>query len=201
MSGYKVETSACNIDRNWNQDDFCGKGLGVEGEGKIVNLRFHTCTASDRVERFIAITLETSIAYKVVLDQYGVEKPLDAKDYATSPRVLKPDALNELVAVPKELQSAKSSEIYPAQERRIELWAGAQTDARKLELNDEIHFRTDKDSFIIKKFFHTKMGSFVGLEGGQVMAEMSQVANSTNIGKLEQDDMSGCDSDEWGDDD
>jgi len=38
----------------------------------------------------------------------------------------------------------------------------------KLEIGDELHFLTDKDSFLIKKYFHTKMGSFEGLEGGQV---------------------------------
>lgn len=54
---------------------------------------------------------------------------------------------------------------------------------------------------MIKRYYHTKMGSFDGLEGGQVMSEMSQVANQQKLGKLEQDDMEGVDSDEWGDDD
>ena len=34
-------------------------------------LRFHTCTAKDRVERFIAITLNVNVAYKVAVDKYG----------------------------------------------------------------------------------------------------------------------------------
>ena len=43
-------------------------------------------------------------------------------------------------------------------------------------------------------------GTFEGLEGGQVMAEMSQVASGQNLTGLEQDAMEGVDSDEWGSD-
>ena len=39
-------------------------------------LRFHTCTAKDRVERFIAITLNVNVAYKVAVDKYGRSRTL-----------------------------------------------------------------------------------------------------------------------------
>ena len=35
----------------------------------------------------------------------------------------------------------------------------------------------------------------------QVMSEMSQLASGQKLGKMEQEDMEGVDSDEWGDDD
>jgi hypothetical protein len=197
-----MTTSACAIDGNWNPAvDFCSKGVGVEGEGKIVDLRFHTCTAKDRVERFIAITLNVNVAYKVAVDKYGADLPLDKKDFATSDRVYTTDALVPLIGVPADLQSNPKSALHPASAGNFEVWAGAETDARKLEIGDELHFLTDKDSFLIKKYFHTKMGSFEGLEGGQVMSEMSQLASGQKLGKMEQEDMEGVDSDEWGDDD
>ena len=42
---------------------------------------------------------------------------------------------------------------------------------------------------------------YANIEGGQVMEEMSQLANGIATTKLEQDEMEGVDEDEWGDDD
>jgi hypothetical protein len=42
---------------------------------------------------------------------------------------------------------------------------------------------------------------YANIEGGQVMEEMSQLANGISIAKLEQDEMEGVDEDEWGEDD
>ena len=37
----------------------------------------------------------------------------------------------------------------------------------RLELNDEILFKTDRNSHLVKSFYHTKMGSFDGLENAK----------------------------------
>ena len=56
-------------------------------------------------------------------------------------------------------RSADESDIHPAAPGIFELWGGANTDARKLMEQEEIHFRTDRDSFLIKSFYLTKAGS------------------------------------------
>ena len=38
----------------------------------------------------------------------------------------------------------------------------------QIEMADEIKCRTNGDSVFVKSFYHTKMGSFAGREGGQV---------------------------------
>mmetsp|Transcript_131713 Transcript_131713/g.185826 ORF Transcript_131713/g.185826 Transcript_131713/m.185826 type:complete len:209 (-) Transcript_131713:46-672(-) len=204
MSVTKVKPfgkSAASQAGNWNPEkDYCTEGLGVEGEGEVVELTFHTLTCKDRVERFIAIRLKVAIAYSVTKDKYGCEESLDPKDYATSPRVLPHDTLFQRVKVPDGLRSAGEGELHPETPGIFELWSGAQTEARKLAVGEELHFRTDKDSFLIKSFYLTKIGSFAGREGGQVMAEMSQLASGITSTKLEQDEMEGVDDDEWDDD-
>jgi hypothetical protein len=56
-------------------------------------------------------------------------------------------------------RSGNESDLHPATAGIFELWAGANTDARKLTVGEEIHFRTNNDSFLIKSFFLTKAGS------------------------------------------
>lgn len=194
--------SAATHRGKWEPEkDFCSKGLGIEGEGEVIDLTFHTLTCDDRIERFIAITLKMNVAYSVELDHYGCEKKLDPKEYATSPRMLTHDAVNEKIAVPAGVRSTGDGGLHPDSSGLFELWSGAQTEARKLSVGEEIHFRTDNDSHLIKTFYLTKAGSFAGREGGQVMEEMSQLASGISGTKLEQDEMEGCDDDEWDDDD
>eukprot|EP00041_Stephanoeca_diplocostata_P006967 m.96346 g.96346 ORF g.96346 m.96346 type:complete len:202 (+) comp16651_c0_seq1:102-707(+) len=201
MAG-KMKSSTGSYDNKWTpEESFCSEGLGVEGEGRIADLKFHTVTAQDRVERFIAITLEIKVAYMVALDKYGVEKSLDPSEYKTSDRILSHDRLQSLIGVPAGLASNDDDSVHPGKQGYFELWDSATSNARKLSVDEEIKFRTNGNSFFIKSFFLTKMGSFQGVDGGQVMSEMSGIASKTNIDKLEQDEMEGCDSDEWGDDD
>ena len=55
----------------------------------------------------------------------------------------------------------------------FEFWAGAATEARHFNVGDEIQFKTAGDSFFFKKFFHTTVGDFAHLEGGQASPKCS----------------------------
>jgi hypothetical protein len=52
----------------------------------------------------------------------------------------------------------------------------------KWEVDEETHFKTEKNSFFIKTFFHTKYGNFGHLEGGQV--SMGNVAVGPHVSSL-----------------
>mmetsp|Transcript_24470 Transcript_24470/g.73247 ORF Transcript_24470/g.73247 Transcript_24470/m.73247 type:complete len:215 (+) Transcript_24470:22-666(+) len=196
-----TRSSAAAQDGPWNPDkDYCADGAGLEGVGEVVELAFHTLTCKDRVERFIAIRLKVSVAYATAVDKYGCDKPLDPKDYATSDRVFKMDELAKRVAIPADIRSGSEDDLHPAAPGVVEMWCGAETNARKLLVGEEIQFKTNNDSFLIKSFVLSKVGSYEGREGGQVMAEMSQLASGISNTKLEQDEMEGVDDDEWDDD-
>lgn len=83
--------------------------------------------------------------------------------------MLSHDALAEVLEAPANLiGSSEKAKLHPAVPHHFEVWDVASSAARKLEIDDEIIFKTDRNSHFIKSFYHTKMGSFEGLEGGQV---------------------------------
>ncbi|EGD80105.1 hypothetical protein PTSG_10378 [Salpingoeca rosetta] len=87
MSSTIKETSAVRLKYNWNPDeDFCSKGLGVEGEGVIQHVKFHTVTAKDKVERYIVARVKVRCAFATQLDKYGCEKAVDPSDYPEDER-------------------------------------------------------------------------------------------------------------------
>ncbi|EDQ87984.1 uncharacterized protein MONBRDRAFT_26672 [Monosiga brevicollis MX1] len=181
MAANITESTSSIYNEPWKPEEaFYTGGLGVEGEGHIVKLRFHTVTAKDRVERFIAIQLKISSAFRIELDKYGVELPVDPKKYPDDERSLSYDALLEKIQPPAALK------------------LGSSVKQSHLVQGDDIHFKTQRDSFFIKSYFHTKMGNFTG-EGAQVMSEMSKISDRLGDVTLPQDEVEGCESDEWSD--
>lgn len=197
----RYASSSSDYSGPWDPDSAFCTGLGFEGEGKIVELRFHTVTAKDRVERYIAIVLDLKELYRVELNKYGVEVALDTKKEPASPRLLPFDQLPTAFAKSLTLLSPSLvAKLHPGSPGRFEFWSSAATDARHLNVGDEIHFKTAGDSFFLKRFFHTSMGDFKHLEGGQVMSQISKVSDQLGIKTaLPQDEMDGCASDEWSD--
>lgn len=186
---------------NWTPDEsFCSSGLGAEIEGSIEEMRFHTVNGKDKIERYIALVLKPTLAYAVELDKYGAESSFDPAKHAA--RVLDNAALHARFAPPADLlEQPELNNLHPVRPGFFEFWALASTDARHLSVGEAIHLKTKGDSFFIKSFFHTKLGSFQNKAGGAVMQEMSQKANTFLANKpLPQDEVEGCDSDEWADD-
>lgn len=53
------------------------------------------------------LAIQITSAFQVELDKYGVEKPVDARQYKTDPRSLDFDQLHAIVKPPEELLSKK----------------------------------------------------------------------------------------------
>lgn len=70
----RYESSSCQWSDNWNPgEQICTEGLGIDAQGSVQEvrlfashvfethvpqLRFHTVTAKDRVERYIAVVMD-----------------------------------------------------------------------------------------------------------------------------------------------
>ena len=62
------------------------KITGVWVQGTVAEINFHTVTAKDRVERYIACYMDVKWAYVVEMDKYGAEVTLEEEEVAASPR-------------------------------------------------------------------------------------------------------------------
>ena len=61
----------------WTLGGHVGGGDGRNNAA--MQMRFHTVTAKDRVERYIALVLRIKAAYRIAKDKYGVEVGVDPK--------------------------------------------------------------------------------------------------------------------------
>eukprot|EP00729_Bicosta_minor_P017857 gene17857-18455_t len=181
MASYGKTSS--NFPKKWEEHTAFTKGDGVWVQGTVAEINFHTVTAKDRVERYIACYMDVKWAYVVEMDKYGAEVTLEEEDVAASPRKRDHAALAAIIAAPDGFQSAATAiKLHPTIPGRFEFWFDASSDARKLDISAELKISTIGDSF---------------WEGGQVMEELAGLTQSKLPAKLEQDDMEGCDSDEW----
>lgn len=108
-------------------------------------------------------------AFAITKDKYGVEVSVDPKQWGTAPSSVTHDDLAKIVALDEKLLSkAYAEKLHPTVSGVFEFWALASTDARHFEVDNAIHFKTNGDSWFLKKFFHTKAGDFTGKDGGEV---------------------------------
>eukprot|EP00056_Hartaetosiga_gracilis_P021901 m.27137 g.27137 ORF g.27137 m.27137 type:complete len:207 (-) comp9324_c0_seq1:50-670(-) len=202
MSAHIKETSASYVKGMWKpEEDYCSDGLGVEGEGEILHVKFHTITAKDKVERYIVARLQITCAFDVVLDKYGVERSVDAGDYMKDERSLDADAFSEKMK-PADgiLDDSSKPFVHPQTSGVVEVLALATSDARHWHVGEGIHFKTNGNSCFLKTFFYTHKGNFGDSKEGEVMNQMSMLSDQYTKTSNGLEHVEGCDSDEWDDD-
>eukprot|EP00049_Salpingoeca_infusionum_P017879 m.354762 g.354762 ORF g.354762 m.354762 type:complete len:202 (+) comp17095_c0_seq1:127-732(+) len=199
MAASIKETSNSAFKGNWAPiDTFGAEGNGLEGEGDITALRFHTVTAKDRVERYIAITLKVTAAFETKMDKYGARVAVDASEYPGHANSLTMDTLAEKMASSMDLIPASyRAKLHPTEPATFEFWALASSNARKFSVGQAIHFNTEGNSLFLNSFFLTSEGNFSHMEGGDVMAQMSKLSDHLSKKTMWEDEVQGCDSDEW----
>eukprot|EP01147_Barroeca_monosierra_P006779 gene6779-9481_t len=156
------DTSAVTVKYPWKpEEEFCSKGNGVEGEGIIQHLKFHTVTAKDKVERYIVARVKIRCAFRIELDKYGCEKVVDPSDYPDDERSLSHDDVAEILKPPKGILTEDAKDfIHPVEEGVVELMALASTSAKRWNVGEDLHFKTRGNSCFLSNFYYTEKGNF-----------------------------------------
>eukprot|EP01121_Diplochlamys_sp_Union-15-3_P011206 TRINITY_DN3220_c0_g1_i1.p1 TRINITY_DN3220_c0_g1~~TRINITY_DN3220_c0_g1_i1.p1 ORF type:complete len:211 (+),score=47.77 TRINITY_DN3220_c0_g1_i1:54-686(+) len=210
MSANKLRSTSTSWTKGaWNpKEDFC-KGDGITGQGKIIDLRFHTLISKQDIIRYLALVIEIPEGQiqRQTRDKYG-ELVFPDFENPHSQKKLSYDQVLKLIGhngkpVPDGdlLSSTELNILHPNKKGVFEFW-GEMSDLKKetYQCGDEVRFYTLGNSMFLKSITKTSIGSFSHLDGGEVMNQMSKFSDAMQKDqKLPQDEMEGCNDDEWDD--
>jgi hypothetical protein len=205
----RIPSSSTAWSGNWNpKEDFGASGPGFIGEGKVVELRFHSLQCKSDVHRYMALVVDVSDVHKRTFGKYGDEVNPNFKKDINSPNKVSFDQVLAALgknsgspAPPKVLDQSYLSKLHPEVKGRFEFWANADQ-AKNISIGDEVLFKTDGESIVLFNVAvksHSKFSTMKSGEG-ELYNQVSKVADVYDEdAPLAQDLKQGAADDEWDD--
>jgi hypothetical protein len=205
----RLPSSTTNWPAIWKPKDDFGNSLGFVGEGRVVEMRFHTVMSKGDVTRYIALVVAVQNVHKRAVGKYGDEVIPNFKKDINSPNKVNFDQLCEALGkrsgypMPKNvLDQNLLNKLHPKVTGHFEFW-GEPEQLKNVNLNEEVLFKTNGECMILQSLFVKSYGKFTNMKGGEgeLFNQISKLSDEkyNDDEKLPQDQLEGVAEDEWDD--